>query len=195
MTERQQQAINTKNRILEISKRLFLEKGFDNVTIDEIAGELGMSKGALYHHFKSKDAIILWIYRQDYDTRIMKEMEPHLQTETAAELLHRYIHFTNKYNAQLSYDFTKQYMRILMSTSSKDEDSLKFRGIYHLLDAIVQRGLETGEFSQRYEKSFYVDYLAATTNGLYNLWVTYDAEIDIDLFTERALGMLIQSLH
>ena len=49
----------TINRILDISMDLFLKKGYDNTTIQDIVDDLGdLSKGAIYHHFKSKEEII-----------------------------------------------------------------------------------------------------------------------------------------
>ncbi len=49
----------TVEKILDVSKRLFVEKGFDNTTIQDIVDELGgLTKGAIYHHFKSKEEIM-----------------------------------------------------------------------------------------------------------------------------------------
>ena len=49
----------TLERILDVSQRLFLEKGYDNTTIQDIVDELGgLTKGAVYHHFKSKEEIM-----------------------------------------------------------------------------------------------------------------------------------------
>lgn len=48
----------TVEKILQISCRLFLEKGYENTTIQDITNELKMSKGAIYHHFRSKDEIL-----------------------------------------------------------------------------------------------------------------------------------------
>lgn len=49
----------TVDKILEASERLFLEKGYDNTTIQNIVDELGgLTKGAVYHHFKSKEEIM-----------------------------------------------------------------------------------------------------------------------------------------
>ena len=46
-------------RILEVARRLFMEKGYDNTTIQDIVDQLGgLSKGAVYHHFKSKEEIM-----------------------------------------------------------------------------------------------------------------------------------------
>lgn len=49
----------TEERILDAAQRLFLEKGYDNTTIQDIVDELGgLTKGAVYHHFKSKEEIM-----------------------------------------------------------------------------------------------------------------------------------------
>ncbi|WP_370863901.1 TetR/AcrR family transcriptional regulator [Ruthenibacterium lactatiformans] len=46
-------------RILDVSLKLFLEKGYENTTIQDIIDALGnLSKGAIYHHFKSKEDIL-----------------------------------------------------------------------------------------------------------------------------------------
>lgn len=49
----------TVERILDTAQRLFLEKGYDNTTIQDIVDALGgLTKGAIYHHFKSKEEIM-----------------------------------------------------------------------------------------------------------------------------------------
>lgn len=49
----------TVEKILEVAQRLFLEKGYEATTIQDIVKELdGLTKGAIYHHFKSKEEIM-----------------------------------------------------------------------------------------------------------------------------------------
>ncbi len=49
----------TVEKILEAAQKLFLEKGYDQTTIQDIVDELGgLTKGAIYHHFKSKEDIM-----------------------------------------------------------------------------------------------------------------------------------------
>ena len=49
----------TVEKILDAAQKLFLEKGYDNTTIQDIVDHLGgLSKGAVYHHFKSKEEIM-----------------------------------------------------------------------------------------------------------------------------------------
>ena len=50
----------TVNRILDTAYRLFMEKGYEYTSIQEIINHLGgLSKGAIYHHFKSKEDILI----------------------------------------------------------------------------------------------------------------------------------------
>ena len=50
----------TVNRILDVAYRLFMEKGYEYTSIQEIINQLGgLSKGAIYHHFKSKEDILV----------------------------------------------------------------------------------------------------------------------------------------
>lgn len=49
----------TEQRILDAAERLFLEKGYENTTIQDIVDALGdLTKGAVYHHFASKEEIV-----------------------------------------------------------------------------------------------------------------------------------------
>lgn len=49
---------NTRQKILETAKRLFGERGYNDVTTRDIADELGISKGNLTYHFKKKEDIV-----------------------------------------------------------------------------------------------------------------------------------------
>ncbi len=48
---------DTKERILLTSLQLFAQRGYEAVSVSDIAGALGITKGALYRHFTSKRAI------------------------------------------------------------------------------------------------------------------------------------------
>ena len=49
----------TVNLILDVSFRLFMEKGYEHTSIQDIIDHMGgLSRGAIYHHFKSKEEIL-----------------------------------------------------------------------------------------------------------------------------------------
>lgn len=49
---------DTRSRIKEIALELFTEQGYEKTSLREIAERLGVTKAALYYHFKSKDEIV-----------------------------------------------------------------------------------------------------------------------------------------
>ena len=47
-----------RNEILDVAERLFCAKGFDNTSTNDILEEIGIARGTLYYHFKSKEDIL-----------------------------------------------------------------------------------------------------------------------------------------
>ena len=52
------EAEERKNEILDVAERLFGTKGFDNTSTSDILNEIGIARGTLYYHFKSKEDIL-----------------------------------------------------------------------------------------------------------------------------------------
>ncbi|MCB6365198.1 TetR/AcrR family transcriptional regulator [Intestinibacillus massiliensis] len=76
----------TVQRILDVSLRLFLEKGYDRTTIQDIIDALGnLSKGAIYHHFKSKEDIFEAVLDRLYANK-EQEMDEILRDASATGL-------------------------------------------------------------------------------------------------------------
>jgi len=55
----QQRAAETRDRILDAAVRKFAMTGYEATSVDDICAEAGVSKGAFYHHFPTKQAIFL----------------------------------------------------------------------------------------------------------------------------------------
>lgn len=55
----QQRSEETRKHILDASLRLFSQAGYDNTGVAEICSAAGVSKGAFYHHFPSKQAVFI----------------------------------------------------------------------------------------------------------------------------------------
>lgn len=67
MSLREKKKIETKNRIFEVSGKLFKEKGFENTTIDEITKEAGIAKGTFFNYFPTKESLVFYFAEQKAD--------------------------------------------------------------------------------------------------------------------------------
>ena len=82
--------ISTKEKIIEAAWELFMEKGYDNTTLNEIIERAGTSKGAFYHHFRAKEDLLFrmaWYFDRNYtDWTETQDM-----TRNRVDLLHDYV--------------------------------------------------------------------------------------------------------
>lgn len=76
---------NTKQFIIEVASKLFVEKGFDKISMQDLVRESGMSKGAMYHYFKSKEEIFQAVLEiQNNMIKEQTDMLVNCSTETDA---------------------------------------------------------------------------------------------------------------
>lgn len=79
----------TLEQILLVSTKLFTDKGFEKTSIQDIIVELRMSKGAIYHHFKSKEDILEAVMKKqfNYAARMLEDLINNTEAPNAREKL------------------------------------------------------------------------------------------------------------
>lgn len=65
--------------VVDAASKLFVEKGYDATTMDEIAAAAGFAKGTLYHYFTNK-ADLLQVLRDGFDKEIMRRITSHVES-------------------------------------------------------------------------------------------------------------------
>ncbi|MER5489507.1 helix-turn-helix domain-containing protein [Streptomyces sp. NPDC002812] len=90
---KQQRRGNTRQRIQDVALALFAEQGYEKTSLREIAERLGVTKAALYYHFKSKEEIIVSLF-EDLTRPLGELVEWGRQQpptlETKQEIIRRY---------------------------------------------------------------------------------------------------------
>jgi len=85
-------AAETKAKILESAKKEFLEKGFVNASLRTIAANAGLTTGAMYRHFKDKDALFCALVDQAIDfttqTVMLADSSHHLDLDNLVSKEH-----------------------------------------------------------------------------------------------------------
>lgn len=59
-----EEKIDSRQQIIDAAAQCFMRKGLEKATIDDIADVLGATKGRVYHHFRSKNAVYFAVHRQ-----------------------------------------------------------------------------------------------------------------------------------
>lgn len=113
------QDTQTKEKIIKKTINLFLKKGYDKTTIQDIIDEVGVSKGAFYHYFKSKEDILETI-SDEYVKKSIKIIDEVLNDEnlSAIQKLNKAIKTT-----QLHKKSNKE--RVVVRSSFEKENNLK----------------------------------------------------------------------
>ena len=110
---------NRKEEILIVALHLFARDGYEAVSVSQIAGELDMTKGALYRHYKSKrdifDCIVQRMEQQDGGQATEYDM-PQEDKEKMPE----------KYEA-VSFDDFVEYSRSMFEYWTEDDFASSFR--------------------------------------------------------------------
>lgn len=155
----------TRRRILQVSRRLFLEKGYEHTTVQDIVDALGdLTKGAVYHHFASKEDIFSAL-----GDELFSEDNPFEQVRrgpgTGLEKMRRVIELSGQ-NAQRT-ELTRQALpllenpRVLAQTIESDEQVLA-----PLWRSLLEEGNRDGSLHTEY-----ADELAEVLPLLTNVWM------------------------
>jgi TetR/AcrR family transcriptional regulator len=74
--------------ILDVAERLFADKGFDAVSINDIAVQAGVSKANIFHHFKSKEGLYMAVLQSacEHSAQALDEVEGVLNKDPQARL-------------------------------------------------------------------------------------------------------------
>src|ERR1700688_1448622 len=85
---------DTRSRLQKIALELFAEQGYEKTSLREIAERLGVTKAALYYHFKSKEDIVLSFtddYFEEIDQLLEWAKEQPQSEDIRHEILDRYV--------------------------------------------------------------------------------------------------------
>ena len=155
----------SKSKIIDAAMVLFLKKGYENTTMQDIVQASGMSKGAIYHYFTSKQEIVAYLsnYEKELFTNLFEKLVTH--TNMTAQ---------QKIAQIIAYFFSNEALPIL--TKEKWAEKVPFALLETLrnslnvlsgyLEEILRQGTANGEFDCKYPKE-----LASVLILLVDIWL------------------------
>jgi TetR/AcrR family transcriptional regulator, cholesterol catabolism regulator len=145
LTKRKIQGSQTRQKIFETSLELFHRHGYDNVTIDDICEKIGVSKGAFYTHFKSKDQVILenFIYLNSFYDDIISEIPAR---KNSLEKMFLFQQKIMKNIAAIGFEAVKLVYHLETSRQKKKSFLIsKNISLYRIITVLVKEGQKNGE--------------------------------------------------
>lgn len=144
---------------------LFAERGFSTTTTQDIADRAGVTKGAFYYHFKSKDEALRIIHDEFIDRALAAQVQALERFETPTEQLARMAYDTTlvciEFQKHVKVFFREQH---ILSGDVRDAILAKRQLATRWYQHAVRSGIERGEFSQEVDPD-----VAAL--GLLGMWV------------------------
>lgn len=196
MSPREDVSEERKEQILDAATEVFAQKGFDHARMDDIVEETGLSKGALYWYFKSKDDIIFGIMDRLFRLEF-KELEElrdadssaseGLQkfTEVAIKDINRMVHFM-----PITYEFLALAFRNKLVQKAIKQYMNSYVSI---LDPLIQRGVDSGEFKRVNAREVSAA-VGAIIEGTMLLWVYDRSLIEPEKNIRASINLLLDGV-
>jgi AcrR family transcriptional regulator len=148
---RERERTETREKILDAARELFIEEGFDGVSMRKIAERVEYSPTAIYLHFADKEQLFMEICHEDF-RQLAQSMVGLAQVPDPVERLRR---IGNAY-IEFGLQNPNHYRTMFMTPHppiAESEEALKGKGnpeedAYELLRAAVQEGLSAGAFRE-----------------------------------------------
>lgn len=185
-----------KEQILEAAIEVFARSGFHGARMDDIAKQAGLSKGALYWYFDSKDAIIQGIMDRMFAGEFEQlgeileaDMPAKVKLQTFIDLaIDEVTHMESL--IPIIYEFWS-----LVQRKKKISEALGgyYRGYLDLIVPIIQQGIEAGEFRQVEPVDVGVTF-AAFFEGLFVLWAAIPEIVVLERHMRSGSHLIIESL-
>ena len=181
-----------KTILFDTALEMFYKYGFDNVSVDEIAQNAGVSKGSFYNHFTSKESVLMEQFKKidDYYDKTLAALPENV---SASEYLTAFIGAMTHFCAKIcGIDFLRVVYAAQAGKPGKTRlINNKERRIYYHLRRAVAIGRSTGEFRSPLPDEELVELLARSARSLIFDWCIYGDELDLEVEGQRYFKILI----
>ena len=174
---------NTINRIKTEAMKLFLQRGYKDVSMQDICNACGLSKGGLYRHFGSKAEILLSLVNAERQFDVQDQIK---KGTSAVEILSQYLDVF--YRNMIMSDSSLAFALFEYAASEKDSGLLgEDENDIEIWKSLIAYGVSRGEFNE-------VDYRSVMNTLLYayrglRIW---SRAIDIDESVPRSIIKMIK---
>lgn len=172
-TNRAKQAEATKNKIYNCGVKLMRKHGFDNITVEQISKQAGVSVGTYYYYFESKFDLFNEIYKRA-DIYFLEEVADKL---TASDSKGKVLEFFDKY-ADYNYSDGLDMVKKLYTSDNKLFIT-EGRGMQSVLNLIIEDGQNKEQISKSESPSEITRILFIVARGIVYDWCLHNGKTDL----------------
>ena len=167
----QQRSEETRTKIISSAIKLFSIRGFNAASVDDICADAGISKGAFYHHFKSKQELFLalldgWLKTIDNAIEASKDLTV---PETFMQITEAFPYIFATANEGLPM-FLEFWLQASRDDKIWQASISPYRRYHKYFTSLIKKGVDEGSF------------------------VEVDPELASRMIVSTAMGLLLQSL-
>lgn len=185
-------AEQTKTRITQAAKTLFIKKGYVTTTLREIAQCANVTTGAFYKYYRSKDEILVAIFNDRYKEQWKRfcDLKDSLKLED-------YIEIDAKMNKGLADAYGYELLKVYLSAQWSMED----QGLWRILNVdeyakynqqLISRLVE--RYTTKFTGEEVYDFILKADRGIYYDWIMKKGRFDIGEATRQLLTILFKGI-
>ncbi len=183
-SNRKIKAIETKRRIYETANRLFREYGYDNVSVDSIVQAAGVSKGAFYLYFDSKDSLTAALINDmvnEVDLNYKSYLEAFHDSTAASDILISLIgKIADIIVCTIGYDNMKTVYKAQITKTINTDAIMNYnRELYKMFNYIISKGIQQGEFRADKPVDILTKHCIMAIRGLTYEWCIRHPDFDL----------------
>ena len=193
------QSQETANRILNQAMRIFLEKGYHGTSIDDITQAAGLTKGALYWHFKSKEDLLKKLIRK-YEKGFLDNLI-HAVTEAkgrASDKFEKYVRFNSAfayYNRELCVSFTTLAAELVGAHHGIEPEIRRvYRKYQNFLSKLILQGKKEKIFRKEINAVLAALIVIAFHDGILLQWSMNREKIDGEAYVNTFKKIMLNGM-
>ncbi|NOR89929.1 MAG: TetR family transcriptional regulator [Anaerolineales bacterium] len=185
-----------RKQILDAAEKVFTQRGFNKARMDDIVAESGLSKGALYWYYKSKDEIILALMDRFFAGEMQAGEELSSIEGDARQQLEIFFDTAFKdirrfeERMSLGYEFFS-----LAARTEEVRDAIRgyYRRYQAIISQIIQQGIDSGEFSS-IDPDDTATVVISIVEGMALLWFLDPELLDWDRIGDLPTRIFLQGI-
>jgi AcrR family transcriptional regulator len=155
--------------VVAAAAKVFHARGFAAASLDEIAGQLGMSKGSLYNYISSKEELLEAVVGPPAE-EILSTLRTLAATDLPASEKLRRVTRTHVLILERTFDFAAVYLHEIPGRGLGAEWAAKDHEYVSLIEGIVREGVGDGDFSPEINVRVSAMALIGALNWLTRWW-------------------------